>query len=87
VEVRRYPASAATGALIAELRENRGLRQRDIEGLSERHVRRIEQGIARLTGDSAGKLAGAFGLGLDEFLFHVASSVAADRSADAGVTG
>lgn len=83
VEVRRYPASAATGALIADLREKRGLRQRDIEGLSERHVRRIEQGIARLTGDSAGKLAGAFGLGLDEFLLQVASAVAADRSTDA----
>lgn len=32
VEVRRYPASAAMGAFIAELRENRGLRQRRHRG-------------------------------------------------------
>jgi hypothetical protein len=86
VEVRRYPASAATGALIADLRENRGLRQRDIEGLSERHVRRIEQGIARLTGDSAAKLARAFGLELHEFLLQIATALAAERSADVGIT-
>jgi hypothetical protein len=85
VEVRRYPASAATGALIAELRENRGLRQRDIEGLSERHVRRIEQGIARLTADSAAKLAGAFGLELSDFLSQVAKAVTAHSSADAAI--
>ncbi len=86
VEVRRYPASAAMGAFIAELREHRGLRQRDIEGLSERHVRRIEQGIARITGDSAAKLAGAFGMELDEFLFQIANAVTADRSADTEVS-
>jgi hypothetical protein len=79
VEVRRFPASAAIGARIAALREARELRQRAIQGLSERHVRRIEQGIARLTGDSALKLASAFGMDLDEFLSEVAEAAADSR--------
>ncbi len=40
---------------------------------------RIEQGIARLTGDSALKLASAFGMDLDEFLSEVAEAAADSR--------
>lgn len=76
IEVRRFPGSAAIGARIATLRKARDIRQRDIEGLSERHVRRIEQGVARLTGDSAVKLAGALAMDLDEFLAEVAQAAA-----------
>lgn len=83
--MRRYPASAATGALIGELRESRGLRQRDIDGLSERHVRRIEQGIARLTAESATKLACSFGPELNELLMQVANAVRADRPRRTGI--
>lgn len=80
IEIRRFPASAAIGTRIAELREARELRQRDIPGLSERHVRRIEQGIARLTGDSATKLSGALGLSLDGFLAEVGKAAAETRA-------
>lgn len=79
IETLRYPASAAIGARIAALREERELRQRDIQGLSERHVRRIEQGVARLTGDSAVKLAEAFALDLGDFLAEVAEAAAESR--------
>ena len=67
-----------TRRLSIGLSESRGLRQRDIEGLSERHVRRIEQGIARLTGDSAAKLAGPFRMEMDELLQRISTSVSAD---------
>jgi hypothetical protein len=85
IEVRRFPASVAIGARIAALREARDLRQRDIEGLSERHVRRIEQGVARLTGDSAVKLAGALTMDLDEFLTELAEAAADSGALQADV--
>ena len=85
VEVRRFPASAAIGARIAALREARDLRQRDIEGVSERHVRRIEQGIARLTGDGAVKLAGALAMNLNDFLAEVAEAAAESRAVHAEI--
>ena len=78
--MRRFPASAAIGARLTELREARDLRQRDVPGLSERHVRRIEQGVSRLTGDSAVKLAGALGLEVGDFLSEVAGAAAAARA-------
>lgn len=76
VEVERFRASAAIGAAIAALREERGLRQSDIANFSERQVRRVEQGISRLTGDAARKLASAFQMGLAEFLEYVARAAA-----------
>ena len=82
IEVRRFPASTAIGTRISELREARELRQRDVPGLSERHVRRIEQGIARLTGESAMKLSSALGLSLDGFLTEVARAAAETRIAE-----
>lgn len=84
VEVRRFRASAGIGARIAALREACDLRQRDIGGLSERHVRRIEQGIARLTGESAVKLAGALAMELDDFLAELAEAAADTHAAHAG---
>lgn len=86
IEVRRFPASAAIGARIATLRDARDVRQRDIEGLSERHVRRIEQGIARLTGDSAVKLARALDMDLDGFLAEVAEAAARSGALHADVS-
>lgn len=83
VEIRRLPASAAIGKSIAKMREDRSLRQRDIPGLSERHVRRIEQGVSQLTSDAAQKLATAFHMDMEVFLGSVA--VAAASAADSGV--
>lgn len=61
-----------TGRAIAEIREECGLRQADIEGLSERQVRRIEKSVSRLTVDAAEKLSHALGTTLGDFLAEVA---------------
>ena len=66
------------------LREARGLRQKDVSDLSERQVRRIEQGVSRLTEPSARAFADAFGVTLGEFLDEVArraSALAKDSAA------
>ncbi|HET7274103.1 MAG TPA: helix-turn-helix transcriptional regulator [Longimicrobiaceae bacterium] len=80
IEVRRFPASAAIGEMVSEIRDLKGLRQRDIDGMSERHVRRIEQGVARLTGDTAARLARAFDIELHEFLAQVSQAATASRT-------
>lgn len=67
VEIDRLSREDVGGAL-RELREERGLRQRDVPGLSERQVRRLEKGTSRLTAEAAGDLAEAFGLSLSRFL-------------------
>jgi hypothetical protein len=72
------------GRAVALLREARGLRQKDVRDLSERQVRRIEQGISRLTEPSARAFADAFGVTLGEFLDEVArraSALAKDSAA------
>lgn len=76
IETRRLPASVAVGEEIARLRQAHGLAQSEIAGVSERHVRRIERGVSRLTGDSARQFANALGMELGEFLRHVASAAA-----------
>jgi transcriptional regulator with XRE-family HTH domain len=67
VELRGYAASRVSLALM-ELREEAGLRQEDIQGLSERHVRRLEKEEGRLTVDAAKHYAATLGLELSEFL-------------------
>jgi transcriptional regulator with XRE-family HTH domain len=63
------------------MRDERGLRQSDIPGLSERQVRRIEKAISRLSGDAANRFAAAFGMSVEYFLDQVARAAAsADRS-------
>jgi histone H3/H4 len=81
IEIRRLPGSTAVGAAITRMREERGLRQRDIPGLSERQVRRIEKAISRLSGDAANRFAAAFQMKVVHFLEQVARAAAsADRS-------
>ena len=70
---RRYDADKS-GEAIQALREARGIRQADVPGLSERHVRRIEQGVSRLTSNSAARLAEAFDLAPGEFLDELAKA-------------
>ena len=60
------------GAAIAALREARGLRQRDVAGLSERQVRRIEHGEGIST-KALTALAAAHDVPLDEYLDEVAA--------------
>jgi hypothetical protein len=61
-----------TGAALRRLREERGLRQADITGVSERQVRRIEEGISRLRVETAERFARAFGMELGGLLDQVA---------------
>lgn len=59
------------GSAIAKLRLEKGLKQSDIPGLSERQVRRIEHGQGT-TYDSLSRLADAHGMALDEYLNQLA---------------
>lgn len=61
-----------TGPALRRMREERGLKQVDIAGLSERQVRRIEDGISRLRAASAQHFAAAFRIPLDAFLAELA---------------
>lgn len=56
------------GRALRRMRKERELRQRDIDGLSERQVRRLEKGTSRLTAEAAKAFARAFDLSLDRFL-------------------
>lgn len=62
----------ATGRALRAMREERQLRQIDIPGLSERQVRRIEEGISRLRVASAECFARAFGIPLNDLLEEAA---------------
>jgi transcriptional regulator with XRE-family HTH domain len=63
------------GAAIARLRTAIGLRQSDIKGLSERHVRRIEKGEGA-TSEALSYLAEAHGMSLARYLQEVAAILA-----------
>lgn len=76
IEINRLPGSKAVGVAITRMRDERGLRQSDIPGLSERQVRRIEKGISRLSGDAANHFAAAFGIDVAYFLDQVARAAA-----------
>jgi transcriptional regulator with XRE-family HTH domain len=67
VEIRRYATSKISTALLT-IREGAGLRQHDIDGLSERQVRRLEKEESRLTAEAARNYASSLGCSLDEFL-------------------
>jgi hypothetical protein len=57
-----------SGQAIRSLRAEKGLRQGDIEGLSERELRRIEQGKHSPQVDTLRKLAKAHGMPLKSYL-------------------
>ena len=78
VEIRRYEMENVSQALL-DMRNDRGLKQTEIQGLSERHVRRLEKEKVRLTVDAAKKLASAFGLSLSGFLDELSERTTALR--------
>jgi hypothetical protein len=82
VEIERY-AREKMSLVLLDMRQERGLRQVDIPGLSERHVRRLEKEGARLTVEAAERYAAAFGQSLTELLDEVSQRVGrlADRDA------
>jgi len=67
IAIKRYAAEKMSLALRA-LRRESGLTQSDIPGLSDRHVRRLENEEVRLTSEAAEKYATALGTSLNEFL-------------------
>jgi hypothetical protein len=63
------------GAAIRKLREQAGLSQSQIEGLTERQVRRIEQGECRATNSALAALAKAHGLDTNSYMEQVAKAM------------
>jgi hypothetical protein len=66
------------GAAIAKLRLAKQLKQSDIEGLSERQVRRIEKGEGT-TYEALRRLAAAHRMDLEDYLRQVAANLSAPR--------
>ena len=66
------------GAAITRLRLANGLKQSDIEGLSERQVRRIEKGEGT-TSEALRRLAAAHHMNLEKYLKEVAANVAGPK--------
>lgn len=80
VEIERHALGNVSQALY-DMRNERDLRQADIEGLSERHVRRLESEKLRLSVDAAEKFAKAFGQDLAQFLNELSERVTQLRGA------
>ena len=78
VEIRRYQMENVSQALL-DMRNDRQLKQTEIPGLSERHVRRLEKEGVRLTVEAATRFASAFGLTLSEFLDELSERITALR--------
>jgi transcriptional regulator with XRE-family HTH domain len=74
IEIRRYATTKVSTALLT-IREEAGLRQSDIDGLSERQVRRLEKEESRFTAEAARSYASALGCSLDEFLGHLSRRI------------
>lgn len=66
------------GAAIRNMREEAGLRQRDIPGIDSRQVRRIELGQCRATPSALDSLARAHGLGVEDYLNALAERLHTD---------
>ena len=76
VGIRRYEMENVSQALL-DMRHDRQLKQTEIPGLSERHVRRLEREEIRLTVEAASKFARAFGLTLSGFLDELSERITA----------
>jgi hypothetical protein len=63
------------GAAIRKLRESAGIPQSRIQGLTERQVRRIEQGESRATSGALAALAKAHGLDTNAYLDKLAKAM------------
>ena len=74
VEIRRYGMENVSQAL-RDMRHERGRKQTEVSGLSERHVRRLEKEEIRLTVEAASKFARALGLTLSEFMDELSGRI------------
>lgn len=61
------------GAAIRRFRQERGISQTEIGGLTDRHLRRIEQGQLAATKASLDALSAAHGMKLSEYMQEIAS--------------
>lgn len=68
------------GAAIRSLREERGIRQSAVPGLTERHLRRIEHGEIRATRSAIQSLAAAHELDLSEYMRELAERLKSPRA-------
>jgi len=68
---RRREAVQYAGAIRA-FREERGLKQTDIHGLSERQVRRLEEGETLPHSSTLSKLSAAHGMSIEDYLQELA---------------
>ena len=68
----------AHGAAIRKLRQEKGLRQSDIEGLTARQVGRIESGH-RATLSALQKFAQSHGMSVNKYMDELAKCLTADR--------
>jgi hypothetical protein len=65
---RRAGFNRKYGEAIRMLREKMGIRQAGVEGLTERQIRRIEQGKCRATTGALNALAAAHGLNVNDYM-------------------
>jgi hypothetical protein len=77
-KLRSQESREAYGDAIRQLREEHGLRQQDIEGLDERHVRRIEKGEVPATVSALKKLADSHMMNVQEYLDELAGLLETD---------
>ncbi len=68
------------GAAIRKVREAAGIRQSQVEGLTERQLRRIERGESRATTTAIAALAKAHGLDPNSYMERLAQASAENRS-------
>ncbi|HEX4340991.1 MAG TPA: helix-turn-helix domain-containing protein, partial [Polyangiaceae bacterium] len=61
-------------AAMKRVRRARGLKQRDFDGLSERQVRRLENGDSVPHADTLRLLASAFGISVNEYMLELAEA-------------
>jgi transcriptional regulator with XRE-family HTH domain len=71
-EAERRREAARYGKAIRPLRERHGLSQKEIPGLSDRQVRRREDGNTVPHSSSQKKLAAAHGMGVNAYLSELA---------------
>jgi hypothetical protein len=63
------------GAAIRKVREAAGITQSNVEGLTDRQVRRIEQGMCRATAGALAALAKAHGLDVNAYMDKLAKTM------------
>jgi uncharacterized protein DUF2442/helix-turn-helix protein len=71
-EIHARQEAARYAKAIRQLREERGLKQADIDGLTERQVRRLEQGDTVPQIETLRRLATAHGMVVDDYLHELA---------------